>query len=67
MHHARDGVNDADLLAGLNPEQATAVRHETGPLMILAGAGAGKTAVMTRRAARLVRRGVHPGQILIVT
>lgn len=60
-------MNDADLLAGLNPEQVTAVRHETGPLMILAGAGAGKTAVMTRRAARLVRRGVHPGQILIVT
>lgn len=60
-------MNDTDLLAGLNPEQVTAVRHETGPLMILAGAGAGKTAVITRRAARLVRRGVHPGQILIVT
>ncbi len=60
-------MNDGDLIAGLNPEQMTAVRHETGPLMILAGAGAGKTAVITRRAARLVRRGVHPGQILIVT
>ena len=60
-------MNDTDLLAGLNPEQVTAVRHETGPLMVLAGAGAGKTAVMTRRAARLVRLGHAPSRLMIVT
>lgn len=67
--YSRDkhGVNDTDLIAGLNPEQVTAVRHETGSLMILAGAGAGKTAVMTRRAARLMRLGHAPSRLMIVT
>ncbi|MHB8252201.1 MAG: ATP-dependent helicase [Acidiferrobacter sp.] len=60
-------MDDRDLLAHLNPEQITAVRHETGSLMILAGAGAGKTAVMTRRAARLVHLGHAPSRLMIVT
>ena len=53
--------------SGLNPEQSSAVSHTTGPMMVLAGAGAGKTAVMTRRAARLIRDGVAPSRIMLVT
>ncbi|MHB8409006.1 MAG: ATP-dependent helicase [Acidiferrobacterales bacterium] len=56
-----------DLFAGLNPEQVQAVRHIDGPLMILAGAGAGKTTVMTRRAARLIQLGHAPSRIMLVT
>ena len=59
--------NSSDLLSGLNPEQVRAVSHTRGPLMVLAGAGAGKTAVMTRRASRLIRDGVAPSRIMLVT
>ncbi|MEJ6019033.1 UvrD-helicase domain-containing protein [Corynebacterium sp. H113] len=58
----------ADLLAGLNPQQHAAVVHSGSPLLIVAGAGSGKTAVLTRRIAFLIaERGVHPGQILAIT
>ncbi|WKD59640.1 ATP-dependent helicase [Corynebacterium caspium] len=58
----------SDLLDGLNPQQATAVTHIGSPLLIVAGAGSGKTAVLTRRIAYLMQaRGVHPGQILAIT
>ncbi len=56
------------LLAGLTPEQAHAVRHGRGPLLILAGPGAGKTRTLTHRVAHLLARGqATPREILAVT
>ncbi len=62
-------IPDADeLLVGLNPEQRRAVLHGGSPLLIVAGAGSGKTAVLTRRIAYLLAvRDVSPGQVLAIT
>ena len=54
-------------LEHLNKEQQEAVRHIDGPLLILAGAGSGKTATMTHRIAQLIECGVSPYEILAVT
>ncbi len=57
-----------DLLAGLNPAQAAAVAHPDGPLLVVAGAGSGKTRVLTHRIAWLIaERGLSPFEILAIT
>ncbi len=58
----------SDLLKNLNPEQAAAVTHRDGPLMIVAGAGTGKTTVVTKRIAYLIEQGLaKPQNILALT
>ena len=64
----RRRIDTAELLAGLNPNQRDAVVHPGGPLLVVAGAGSGKTKVLTSRIAWLIgERGVSPFEILAIT
>ncbi len=64
----RRGPTREQLLEGLNEPQREAVVHEGAPLLVVAGAGSGKTRVLTRRIAWLIsERGAHPGSILAIT
>ena len=56
-----------DIFAGLNPAQTKAVEHTDGPLLIMAGAGSGKTKVLTCKIANLLAKGVAPWNILAIT
>ena len=62
------GPSAEELLDGLNEPQRAAVVHAGGPLLVVAGAGSGKTRVLTRRIAWLIsERKAHPGSILAIT
>jgi ATP-dependent DNA helicase UvrD/PcrA len=71
IYHPRDrdrpAPDERDLAAELNPEQAAAAAHGDGPLLIIAGAGTGKTRTLVHRVAHLIDRGVRPDRLLLLT
>src|SRR5690348_506572 len=58
---------DASDLQSLNQQQRAAATHDDGPLLIIAGAGTGKTNTLAHRVAHLISRGINPGRILLLT
>ena len=68
QHHGRPRLDAAKLLEGLNPQQEEAVKHAGSALLIVAGAGSGKTRVLSNRIAYLIATGrAHHGEILAIT
>ncbi|MBI5639579.1 MAG: ATP-dependent helicase [Nitrospirae bacterium] len=65
--HRQPSDIKVDYEKDLNPEQLAAVMHQSGPALVLAGAGTGKTRVVTYRVARLVETGTRPENILLLT
>ena len=56
-----------DVFRGMNPNQREAIAHTDGPLLVVAGAGSGKTRVITHRIAHLIQQGTRPDRILAIT
>ena len=56
-----------DIIENLNKEQREAVEHIEGPCLVLAGAGSGKTKVLTTRIANMINKGIYSGNILAIT
>ena len=71
VYPARERIVDPaakrDFAAELNPQQAAAATHGDGPLLIIAGAGTGKTRTLVYRVAHLIEKGVRPDRILLLT
>src|SRR6478672_9847062 len=70
IYSARERIvaeSNRDIAADLNPQQAAAATHGDGPLLIIAGAGTGKTRTLVYRVAHLIDRGVNPDRILLLT
>jgi DNA helicase-2/ATP-dependent DNA helicase PcrA len=63
----RERTGPSPFTEGLNPDQLDAVVHEDGPLLVVAGAGSGKTRVLTHRIAHLIDTGARPSEILAIT
>ena len=67
IRQPRQSEGPSPFAQGLNPDQLDAVVHADGPLLVVAGAGSGKTRVLTHRIAHLIHQGVHPSKILAIT
>ena len=67
LHASRTALLVPKLEVGLNGQQRQAFFHDDGPALVLAGAGSGKTTVLTRRIARLLAKGVEPGRLFVAT
>ena len=67
LHALRTQALVPKLEAGLNVQQLQAFHHDDGPVLVLAGAGSGKTTILTRRAARLLAKGVDPQRMFVAT